>query len=666
MSSTRLPGKVLKDIGGKPLIEFLIDRVNKSKRISASVVACTSNSRDDVLENYLIKKGHKCFRGDEKNVLKRFYDCASEERADLIIRITADCPFIDPELIDECVKAALVKKCDYVSNTQDRTYPDGLDIAVFTFSLLKEAYLNSNSNFEREHVTPYMKANESINKYNLKNSVDYSKIRITVDEEVDLKVIREIQSRIGGYDFSWKEIIRLFQIKPEIFEMNANITRNEGSKMKETMKLWKRAKSIIPGGNHLLSKRPEQFAPDLWPAYYEKAKGCTVWDLEKNKYIDLSIMGVGTNILGYSNSEVDSAVIKNIKKGNMSTLNCPEEVKLADKLLEINDWADMVRFARTGGEANAIAIRIARAATGRSKIAICGYHGWHDWYLSANLESESNLGDLHLKGFYTAGVPKELEGTTQPFRYNDLDKLKQIIKEHKLAAIKMEVMRNEEPQKGFLEAVRKLADENNIVLIFDECTSGFRETFGGLHKKYAVYPDIAIYGKAMGNGYAITSVVGKRDIMDHAQETFISSTFWTERAGPTAALKTLELMERNQSWKYISNLGDYINQGWKKIADRNGLDIHIFGLNSITKYVLRTKNEFLKYKTFITQEMLKRGYLATNSVYVSTAHNKELVDKYIGHLDEIFSQIKRCENEDMDINDLLESKICHSEFKRLN
>ena len=666
MSSTRLPGKVLKNIGEKPLIKFLIDRLKKSELTDSIVVACTNNKSDDVLVDYLKLQGISYFRGDEQNVLKRFHDCAKSKKPQYIVRITADCPFIDPEIVDSCIKKIKKGNFDYVSNTQIRTFPDGLDVAVFKMSALKDAYKNSKSAYEKEHVTPYLKNKTHISKSNIRKDIDHSNIRITVDEEVDLKVIRNIYKNIGNDTFSCEDIVSLFNSVPKIFEENSIIKTNEGSSMTNTMKLWKRAKAIIPGGNHLLSKRPEQFAPELWPAYYSKAKGYEIWDLENKKYKDLSMMGVGTNILGYSNSEVDKAVIDNIKKGNMSSLNSPEEVHLAEELLEINEWADMVRFARTGGEANAIAIRIARAASSKSKVAICGYHGWHDWYLSANLQSQDNLENHHLKGFYTAGVPKELEGTTLAFRYNHIEELEKIINEHDIGVIKMEVMRNEEPKNNFLKKVRNLATKNNIVLIFDECTSGFRETYGGLHKKYNVTPDMAIYGKAMGNGYAITSVVGKKEIMDSVQNTFISSTFWTERAGPSAALKTLEIMKRERSWEYICELGKYISGKWLEIAESNNLDIKIFGLSSITKYLINTENDFIKYKTLITQEMLKKGYLASNAAYVSFVHNKDLVDEYIDNLNEVFKLIKSCENDDLNIDDLLENSTCHSEFTRLN
>jgi glutamate-1-semialdehyde 2,1-aminomutase len=431
-------------------------------------------------------------------------------------------------------------------------------------------------------------------------------------------------------------------------------------------KLYKRAKRVIPGGNMLLSKRPEMFLPEKWPSYFSKSKGCKVWDLDGKEYTDMSIMGIGTNTLGYGHPEVDEAVIKAVKDGNMATFNCPEEVYLAEKLVELHPWADMVRFARAGGEINSISIRIARAYAGRDKIAICGYHGWHDWYLSTNLNNDKNLDGHLLPGLQPSGVPRGLAGTTLPFNYNDIEQLEQLIKENhgEIAAIKMEVSRNEGPKDDYLQKVRDLATENNIVLIFDECTSGFRETFGGLHKKYNVEPDIAIFAKALGNGYAISACIGRQRFMQAAQQTFISSTFWTERVGPTAALKTLEVMEREKSWETITQIGSNISNQWKNLADKYDLSINTWGLPALSGYTFNSPNA-LSYKTLITQEMLKKGYLAANSVYACTEHKQELVDGYFAELDPIFAIIKECED-GLDVNSLLEGPLCHSGFKRLN
>ena len=435
--------------------------------------------------------------------------------------------------------------------------------------------------------------------------------------------------------------------------------------MSEGQNLYNKAKKLIPGGTMLLSKRPEMFLPDLWPSYFSKAKGCEVWDLEGKKFFDCSTMSVGTNSLGYSNDDVDTSVKKVLNLGNMSTLNCPEEVFLAEKLLEINKWADMVRFARTGGEANAIAIRISRAASGNDKIAICGYHGWHDWYLSANHNSGDDLSTHLLSGLNPLGVPKGLKDSVFPFNYNDIDYLKKIVEDNKIGTIKMEVIRNVEPKDGFLRQVRELATQKGIVLIFDECTSGFRETFGGIHQKFNVEPDVAMYGKALGNGYAITAVVGKKSIMEAAQKTFISSTFWTERIGPTAALKTLEVMQREKSWEKITSLGNYMQEKWKSISEKYNVDINITGLPSVSSFSFNHDDSQL-YKTFLTQEFLKKGFLATTSFYASTAHTIEVIDNYSVVMEEVFLKIKRCIDEETDINDLLDKGVAHNGFKRLN
>ena len=414
----------------------------------------------------------------------------------------------------------------------------------------------------------------------------------------------------------------------------------------------------------LLSKRAEMFLPDQWPAYLSKAKGCKVWDLDGNEYIDMSIMGIGTNTLGYGHPEVDEAVMKTVQAGNMSTLNCPEEVYLAEKLIELHPWADMARLARSGGEANAIAIRIARAASGRDKVAVCGYHGWHDWYLSANLGDEQNLAGHLLPGLEPNGVPQNLRGTVFPFNYNNYAELEQLVEKHDIGVIKMEVVRNKGPEDNFLHKVRELATKRNIVLIFDECTSGFRETFGGLHKKYGVEPDMAIFGKALGNGYAITATIGRREVMEAAQSTFISSTFWTERIGPTAALKTLEVMEREKSWEKITATGLDIGRRWQALAKKYEIELEHWGLPALTGFTIKS-DYALAYKTLITQEMLKKGYLAGTSVYVCTEHTPDVLEGFFDTLDPVFSLIQECER-GLDVMSLLNGPVCHDGFKRLN
>ena len=665
MGSTRLPNKVMKTIGGVPMIELLLSRLAKAKEINQIIVATSIDERNQPLVEHVRKLGYACEQGSENDVLDRYVQAAKKHSADVVVRITGDCPLVDPELVDEVIRCFKSARVDYFSNTNPPTYPDGLDIEVCTFKALEQASQETSDPFDREHVTPYLRKPGQFKTAAMQHSQDLSALRWTVDEPADFAVIEKIfQHFHPRIDFTWGEVHDLQLQQPEIFNLNQHIIRNEGAIMGTGQKLWKRAKQIIPGGNMLLSKRAEMFLPELWPAYFSKAKGCKVWDLDDNEYIDMSIMGIGTNILGYGHPEVDDAVRKTIDAGNMSTFNCPEEVYLAEKLIELHPWADMVRLARSGGEANAIAIRIARAASGKDKVAICGYHGWHDWYLSANLGDDKNLDGHLLPGLEPNGVPRNLRGTVFPFNYNNFAELEALVNAQDIGVIKMEVVRNKGPEDNFLHKVRKLATDRNIVLIFDECTSGFRETLGGLHKKYGVEPDMAMFGKALGNGYGITATIGKREVMEAAQTTFISSTFWTERIGPTAALKTLEVMERTKSWDTITQTGLNIRQGWQQLADKHELKIDHWGLPALTGFTFQSTNA-LSYKTLITQDMLAKGYLAGNSVYVCTEHTPTVVANFFEALEPIFALIKECE-EGRDISTLLKGPICHSGFKRLN
>jgi glutamate-1-semialdehyde 2,1-aminomutase len=665
MGSTRLPNKVMKPIDGVPMIELLLLRLAKSKQIDQIVLATSVDERNTPLVEHVQKLGFVCVRGSESDVLDRYLVAARQAQADVVVRITGDCPLIDPVLVDQVIEQFKAEDVDYLGNTAPASYPDGLDTEVFTLQALESAAVESQDSFDHEHVTPYLRKPGLYKTSAMQHSEDLSGLRWTVDEPADFEVVSQVFAYFApNIHFSWAEVLGLQRSQPEIFAANHNINRNEGASMGTGQKLWKRAKAVIPGGNMLLSKRAEMFLPEQWPAYFSKAKGCLVWDMDGKQYTDMSIMGIGTNILGYGHEEVDAAVRQTVDAGNMSTFNCPEEVYLAEKLVELHPWADMARLARSGGEANALAIRIARAASGKDKVAVCGYHGWHDWYLSANLGDDENLAGHLLPGLDPKGVPQNLRGTVFPFNYNNYIELENLVNTQDIGVIKMEVVRNKGPEDNFLHKVRKLATDRGIVLIFDECTSGFRQTFGGLHKMYGVEPDMAMFGKALGNGYAITATIGRREVMEAAQSTFISSTFWTERIGPTAALKTLEVMERTQSWDTITQTGLNIRQRWQQLADKHGLQIDHWGLPALTGYTFKSDNA-LAYKTLITQEMLAKGYLAGNSVYVCTEHTPAVLDGYFAELDPIFAIIKECE-EGREVLELLKGPVCHGGFKRLN
>ena len=669
MNSTRLPGKVMKKIGGTPIINLIIKRLSRAKLVDDIIVATSKIKENQILINYLKKNKIKLFCGSESDVLSRFYKAATKNKSKIIVRITADCPFIDPKIVDEFIYKFKKNKVDYLSNNNPWTYPDGMDVEVFSYDLLKQAnkLANKRNRLNGGVLVSFLKENKRYKIKNIKCSIkNVAKYRLTIDEEVDYKLLKKIYEHFSpNIHFSFTQIINFAKKNNKLFKLNSSIKLNEGSFISKSQKLWKRANSIILGGNSLISKNPNVFLPNGWPTYFVKSKGYNIWDLNNKKLIDMSLMGVGTNILGYCNTEVDNAVKKNIDFGNMTTLNCPEEVHLAEKLISMHDWADKVKFARTGGEANTLAIRIARAAAAKENIAFCGYHGWHDWYLSANLKNNSRL-DTHLiPGLEPVGVPKSLKNTSFGFNYGDYKKLEQLVREKNIGIIKMEVARNKEPDIKFLKKVRNLATKKNIVLIFDECTTGFRQFFGGLHQVVNIVPDIAIYGKALGNGYAITAVIGKDSVMEKAKDSFMSSTFWTERIGPTAALKTLEIMERDKTWIRITNLGNKLIKIWKKIALRNNLKIKIFGLPTLAKFSIESTN-FQAYKTFITQEMLKKGFLAANGVYISCSHNEKILKKYEEVLDEIFFNISKCERKELNIYDILNFPVSRVPFGRLN
>lgn len=665
MGSSRLPNKVMRPIMGVPMIKLLLDRLARSERVDEIILATSENPENQKLADYVRALGLAVYQGSESDVLERYHQAALLTNAEVVVRITGDCPLVDPAVVDRVIGDYLAGGVDYVSNVSPPTFPDGIDVEVFSFSALEAAAKVAKTTPEREHVTPYLYESGKYKTRNVPNAVDCSEHRWTVDEAADFTVIESVFTHFNPRtDFSWSEVLDLCQQKPELFAANRHLDRNEGATLGAGQKLWKRAKQIIPGGNMLLSKRPEMFLPDQWPAYFSKSKGCKVWDLDGRELIDMSIMGIGTNILGYGHPEVDQAVCETVAAGNMSTLNCPEEVALAERLIEIHPWADMVRLARTGGEANAVAIRIARAASGRDKVAICGYHGWHDWYLAANLGDDENLAGHLLPGLEPNGVPAGLRGSVLPFMYNDFQGLKNLIDMHDIGVIKMEVFRNHPPQDNFLQKVRQLATDRNIVLIFDECTSGFRQTFGGLHKQYGVEPDMAMFGKALGNGYAITATIGRREVMEAAQSTFISSTFWTERIGPAAALKTLDVMEREKSWETITQTGNDIMSRWRALAVRHGLEITTGGLPALAGFSFADSKD-PAYRTLITQEMLAQGYLAGTCVYVSTTHTPEIVNEFFEKLDPVFGLISECE-QGRDVLSLLNGPICHGGFKRLN
>lgn len=435
--------------------------------------------------------------------------------------------------------------------------------------------------------------------------------------------------------------------------------------MGKSQDLYKRAKMIIPTGTQLLSKRPEMFLPDLWPAYYKKAQGCEVWDLDDRHYYDFAQMGVGCCTLGYANENINKAVMNAVNNGSMCSLNSYEEVELTERLINIHTWAECARYARSGGEACAIAVRIARAATGKDKVLFCGYHGWTDWYISANITNLDNLNEQLLPGLEPLGVPQSLKSTAIPFLYNDISSFKNVVAENynDIAAIIMEPMRGEPVEQSFLEEIRAVANKINAVLIFDEVTSGFRLCVGGIHKILGIEPDIAVFGKALGNGYPITAIIGKKEVMEAANKSFISSTFWTERIGFAAGVATLDEMERINSPNLLVKYGDQIVASLKKCAENNHLRLLISHISPLAHIDWDYSNG-LEIQTLYAQMMLEKGFLVSSAIYSCTVYSDDILQEFEKNTEIAFEFIANA-IEKGNVEKYLKGPVKQSGFARL-
>lgn len=429
----------------------------------------------------------------------------------------------------------------------------------------------------------------------------------------------------------------------------------------EGVALYRRAKELIPGGTQLLSKRPEMFAPDVWPSYYSRAKGCRVWDLDGREFIDMSVMGIGACILGYADDDVDAAVKDAIDRGVASSLNCPEEVELAEALLDLHPWFDMVRYSRSGGEAMALAIRVARAATGRDLVLFSGYHGWTDWYLAANLGDEAALDGQLMPGLEPNGVPRGLTGTALPFHVNDLESLRAAIsgREAEIASIVIEPARGEDAPADYLQGLRELATEIGAVLVFDEITTGFRMCPGGIHRTYRVYPDMAVFAKSMANGYAMAAVIGTAGVMDAAQTTFISSTNWTERIGPVAALATMRKYVETKAEDHLIASGTAVKQVWSDAAAAVDMPITISGLPTLPSFAF-DHPQAMALNTRFTIEMLERGFLGFRQFKPSLAHTTAEIDAYRAAAKDVFTVLAGLEP-----GEILDTPVAHAGLYRL-
>jgi glutamate-1-semialdehyde 2,1-aminomutase len=434
-----------------------------------------------------------------------------------------------------------------------------------------------------------------------------------------------------------------------------------------SLELYGRAMQLIPGGTQLLSRRPSRFAFGVSPIYAARAKGARIWDVDGHEYIDW-VSGIGSIILGYADPDVDEAVCRQIATGTVYSINHELEIELAEELVNLIPCAEMVRYAKGGGEACAMAVRIARGVTGRDKVLFCGYHGWHDWYLAANLSAEASLDEHLFSGIEPIGVPRALAGTSLPFAYGDLAALGNLLDEQRgqVAAVIMEPLRSTEPPPGYLAGVAKLCREHGALLIFDEVTTGFRMSAAGVQPVVGVTPDMAVFAKSISNGYPLGVVVGRRECMEPAARMFISSTYWSDTIGLRAALTTLREIRRRKLPEHFEWLGTQLKQRITAAAAEAGLPAKCQGL-AIHPQVQFAVEEAAT-KTLITtlyiQEMAKRGCHGYATFYLNGAQGEPEIEQTVAAARETFAMIAAGLSRGT-LAEMLEAELQQDAFRRL-
>ena len=635
MGSTRLPGKVLADIAGKPMLARIVSRVEQATLIQKVVVAISDATEDGRVAEFCERQKIAVFRGSEQNVLDRFYHAAKSQQADIVVRITADCPLIDPEVIDRVISAYLRGECDYASNTLVYTYPDGLDTEVFSFAALEISWRDARRAADREHVTPFLRTSRRFRLRNVESELGRSTrhLRWTVDQPCDLEFVSSVYAYFGpAKKFGWRDVLGLLDAQPALGQLNAGQVRNEGyyhalaqepamparkRNLTRSQELKRWANALIPGASQTLSKGPSQYVQGVAPTFLVRGQGCYVWDADGNQYIDYP-MALGPIILGHAYPAVDEAVKRQINDGVVFSLPHPLEIEVAERLVTMVPCAEMVRFAKNGSDATAGAVRLARAYTGKDRIACCGYHGWQDWYIGSTT--------------FNSGVPLAVQQLTQTFEYNKIETLKRIFAEHpnQIAAVILEPVGVVEPQQGFLEEIREICQREGALLIFDEVITGFRLARGGAQEHFGVIPDLACLGKAMANGYPLSAIVGSREIMKHFDEAFFSFTFGGEALSLAAAQATMKEIGEKEVIPQLWEQGHKLQDGLNVLAREFGLERYVrcIGMapRTIVTFTDQSGRESLQIKSLFQQECLKRGVLSSGGHNLCFSHRPDDIE----------------------------------------
>ena len=641
MNSSRFAGKILREIDGKPLLEILIDRLHYSKALGKIIVATTGSPQDDPIVAFCKKKGVDYYRGSEEDLLDRTYRAAQYFNLDTIARITSDCPLNDPEVVDNIVNFFHDNRSsyDFVANTAPPpgTYPEGMDVEVFSFKSLETAWREAIKPSDREHVTFFFwKQPERFRLHRIEAPEDWSNIRLTVDRADDLEIVEQIyrnfkentkpvgvvelvnyvkqneqlsSNRKHAFGEGWNASLEEDRSR----ESNENVVKAPPLDLKKGDEAWEKAVNYIPSGAQTFSNTPLQFVQGVAPKVILRGIGSKIWDPDGNEYIDY-ILGLGPAILGHSHKEVN-AVAKECADNyfNIPPLPHPMEAQLAEKIVELIPCAEMVRYGKNGSDVTAAAVRVARAFTGRDVIACCGYHGWQDWYIGSTTR---NL-----------GIPKAVCELTVPFQYNKIETLEKVFQEHKdnVAGVILEPVNFVQPEDGFLQEIRELCNRYGALLIFDEIITGFRLNLGGAQKSYDVTPDIATFGKGVANGFPISILCGKRKYMMILEDVFFSFTFGGELPSIAAALKTIEILERDSVLNHIHAMGRRLLEGFVSITKELNIDyVKAIGMDFWPAMQFNGIKDYSQWEitTLFQQEMIRRRVLTRPAFFVSSAHGE--------------------------------------------
>lgn len=656
-SSTRLPYKVLLPILGEPSILHLVRRAQKSHLIQKLIVATSIDRSDDELAALCEQKKIACYRGNLNDVLERFYFAALPYKADHIVRLTGDCPLIDPSLIDQVIELHLNTQADYTSNALTPSYPDGFDVEVVKWSALEKAHHEAALPSDREHVLPYIYHHpEQFKLSNLTAADDWSQLRCTVDHPEDLVVVNQIFETLHPKNvlFGWGDVIQLFQSQPELFAINQHYVRNAGYAQSVAQEVEKAlpaikpirpsagryqkseqwlayAQKLIPLGSQTFSKSITQFPFGVSPYFAERGDGAHLWDIDGNQYLDF-INSLASVTLGYNHPDIIKAVQHQLGKGTIFSLSNRLEAEVAELIYQLVPCAEQVRFGKNGSDATSAAIRLARAYTGREYVACCGYHGWHDWYIGST--------SRHL------GVPASIQGLTKTFTYNQFDTLEKIFHAHpqQIAAVILEPMNLAYPAPQFLENIRKLCDQQGTLLIFDETITGFRFANGGAQALFKVTPDLACFGKGLANGYPLSALAGRQPIMNKMADIFFSGTFGGELLSLAAAKTVLTLLQTQPILQNIATMGALLMQSFEKVIKTEQMQDHlqIVGHPSWSFLSMQAIDDWdvFAFKTYWLQSCFARGILTLGTHNMSAAHNENHITQLIGTYEEILQSIQ--------------------------